>query len=151
MFTTRSGEDNFIIIIRWAARTLGALCIGAMLLFIFSVGPNLMYVGWEDLGVILLFPLGFLTGLILAWQEEIKGGVLAIASVIAFYLLYDLAFGGSMRQGAWILFFAVPGLLFLMHGLLSSRVTNELHDGEREQSANRQSGASGALRQTLPR
>jgi hypothetical protein len=111
-------------------------CIGILLLFIFSEVLDLSGITWEELGVILLFPLGLLSGLILGWEEEVKGGVLAVASVVAFYLIYDLALGGSMRQGAWILLFGIPGLLFLIHGLLAARVAKaDVPGAERQQPA----------------
>lgn len=123
MFTPRHYENNFLFALRWIARILSMFCIAALLLLIFGEVLDLSNVAWEELGVILLFPLGLLSGLILGWEEEVKGGVLAIASVVAFYLVYDLALGGSMRQGAWILLLGIPGFLFLVHGFVSSRVT----------------------------
>lgn len=122
MFTPRHYENNFLFALRWIARILSMFSIGALLLLIFGEVLDPSNLKWEDLGVILLFPLGLLSGLILGWEEEVKGGALAVASVAAFYLVYDLALGGSMRQGAWILLFGIPGLLFLMHGALTSRV-----------------------------
>ncbi|MGB7210567.1 MAG: hypothetical protein WBD27_18070 [Pyrinomonadaceae bacterium] len=74
---------------------------------------------WKEIGAMLLFPLGLLVGLILGWQEEIKGGALAVGSIAAFYLVYGLALSGSIRQGWWFLIFAIPGFLFLLYGLLS--------------------------------
>jgi ABC-type multidrug transport system permease subunit len=120
MFTRRDYENTFLFALRWIARALGVLCIVALLLFISGGVLDLSDVSWEELGVVLIFPLGLLSGLILAWEEEVKGGVLVIVSVVAFYLIYDLALGGSLRQGAWILMFGVPGILFLIHGAASS-------------------------------
>lgn len=125
MFTPRHYENNFLFALRWMARILSMFCIGVLLLFIFGGGLDLSNVTWEELGVSLLVPLGLLSGLVLAWQEEIKGGALAVASVAAFYLIYDLALGGSMRQGSWILLFGIPGLLFLIHGIAASWITKE--------------------------
>ena len=136
MFAPRHYENNFLYTLRWIARILSMFCIGVLLLFVFSEGLNLSNITWEERGVTLLFPLGLLAGLILGWQEEVKGGVLAVVSVAAFYLVYDLALGGSIRQGAWILLFAIPGLLFLLHGFLSSRVTKgELPNAEGQHAA----------------
>jgi hypothetical protein len=82
---------------------------------------------WKEIGAMLLFPLGLLVGLILGWQEEIKGGALAVGSIAAFYLVYGLALSGSIRQGWWFLIFAIPGFLFLLYGFLSS--LNHTHFG----------------------
>lgn len=59
--------------------------------------------------------------MILAWQEELKGGVLAICSVAAFYLVYGMALTGFNTQEWWLALFAVPGILFFAYGLLSRR------------------------------
>ena len=136
MFTPRHYENNFLFTLRWTARILSMFCIGVLLLLIFGGVLDLSIVTWEELGVVLLFPLGLLSGLILGCEEEVKGGVLAVASVAAFYLVYDLALGGSMRQGAWILLFGIPGVLFLIHGIASSHATKgELPGNERDQPA----------------
>ena len=87
MFISIQYENNFLFILRWTARILGAISIAVLLLFIFGKGLSLSKVTWEEMGTILLFPLGLITGLILAWQEEIKGGALAVFSVAAFYLV----------------------------------------------------------------
>ena len=135
MFTPRHYENNFLFALRWTARILSMFCIGALLLFIFGEALDLSNITWAELGVILL-PLGLLSGLILGWEEEVKGGALAVANVVAFYLVYDLALGGTMRQGAWILLFGIPGLLFLIHGFVSSRVSRgEMHGAEKRQAA----------------
>jgi hypothetical protein len=85
---------------------------------------DLSAVAWDELGALLLFPLGLLVGLILGWHEEMKGGALAMFSIGAFYLIYGLALNGSINQGWWILIFAVPGFLFLLYGLLSRYRSN---------------------------
>lgn len=111
----------FLFLLRWTARSLSAVSIGTILLFIFGEGSlDLSGVAWEEIGAMLLFPLGLLVGLILAWQEEIKGGALAVFSIAAFYLVYGLALNGSIRQGWWFLIFAIPGFLFLLYGVLSN-------------------------------
>ena len=121
MFAPRQHENTFLFLLRWAARTLSAVSIGTILLFIFGEGSlDFSTSSWKEIGAMLLFPLGLLVGLILGWQEEIKGGALAVGSIAAFYLVYGLALSGSIRQGWWFLIFAVPGFLFLLYGLLSS-------------------------------
>ena len=124
MFAPRHYENNFLFALRWTARILSVFGIGILLLFIFGEVLDVSKATWKELAIILLFPLGLLSGLILGWEEEVKGGALAVVSVVLFYLVYDVAIGGSMR-GAWVLLFGIPGLLFLIHGLVTSRGRKE--------------------------
>ena len=120
MFTPTQLEGRFLFVLRWSARILGSFCIGVLLFFIFSAGPNLLYFGWEDLGIILLLVLGFLSGLILAWSDEAKGGALAASSVVIFYFVLGFPLERSFRLAAWTLLFSLPGFLFLLYGAASS-------------------------------
>ena len=120
MFAPRQHENNLLFGLRWAARMLSAVSIGSILLLILSDGFNLSRVTWEEMGVLLLFPLGLLVGLILGWEEEAKGGALAVLSVTSFYLAYGLLLKGSFSEGLWILFFLIPGFLLLLYGALLS-------------------------------
>lgn len=61
-------------------------------------------------------------GLVLAWQDELKGGGVAVFSVLAFYVVYGFAFSGSIRQGWWFLLLTIPGFLFLFYGLMNYQV-----------------------------
>ena len=70
------------------------------------------------MGVLMLFPLGFLIGLMHGWQEELKGGALAVGSIAAFYFVYRLILNGSTLQGWWFAIVAFPGFLFLLYGIL---------------------------------
>ena len=94
--------------------------IAILLLFMFGSDVYPSRFTWEEIGVILLMPLGLITGLILGWQEEAKGGALAVFSVAAFYLAYGLALKGSFIEGWWILFFLLPGSLLLLYAALLS-------------------------------
>lgn len=113
--STSGNEDNLMFILLWVARCLAVFCTVTLLHFIFSLRLDLLYIPWEAMAVILLFLLGFLSGLILAWHDEAIGGALAVLSVAAFCLVYGHALEGSIRQVAWIRIFAAPGLLFLLH------------------------------------
>lgn len=122
MFAQRPHETTLLFLLRWMTRISGAVSIGLILLFVFGENWQFSQLRWEELGTI-LFPLGLVSGLILGWLEEIRGGALAIGSVAAFYVVYGLAFSGSIRQGWGFALFAIPGVLFLIHGLLSRRAT----------------------------
>jgi hypothetical protein len=122
MFAQRPHETPFLFLLRWAARITSAVSIALILLFAFGENWQFSDVRWEEWGVVLLFPLGLVSGLILGWQEEIKGGILAVGSVVLFYLVYGLALTGSIGKNWWFALFALPGILYLVHGMLSRRV-----------------------------
>lgn len=119
MFALRSGETRGLYILRWLARALSVCSIAFILLFVFGENWDVSAVTWEDAGLLLLFPLGFLSGLILGWQEELKGGALAVGSIAALYLVFALR--SSLPHGWWFLILTVPGVLFLLYGLLRVR------------------------------
>ena len=120
MFPPRQNESNFLFGLRWSARLLSAVSIGLILLFIFGEGLDVSIIAWEEMGVLMLFPLGFLIGLLLGWQEELKGGALAVGSIAAFYFVYRLILNGSILQGWWFAIVALPGFLFLLYGIFLS-------------------------------
>jgi hypothetical protein len=119
VFRARPYENLFLFFLRWVARVLGAISIGAILLFIFAGGIDISKATWEEFGVMMLFPLGLLSGLILSWEEELKGSAVALFSIGAFFFVHGLVMKGNLSQTLWLAVFALPGILFLMHGVLS--------------------------------
>ena len=121
MSTRRNQLYNFMSSLRWIARSLVIFCIGILILFLFSLGLDILYVAEKDMAVLLLLVLGFISGLVLALLDEAKrGGALAVFSMAAFCLVYGSTLEGSISQLVWICIFATPGLLFLLYGAVSS-------------------------------
>ena len=65
-------------------------------------------------------PIGFLSGLILGWKDELKGGAMTMGSIGALYLV--LLIKGQTHPGWWFLILGMPALLFIIYGLLRGRV-----------------------------
>jgi hypothetical protein len=128
MFTPRSHENRFLFLLRWFARASSAIGIAFLLLFMFGNGLDLTHASWQEKGIILLFPIGLLSGLILGWQEETLGGALAIFSVWTFYVIYRTYLNDSGNPDWWIVLFSIPGFLFMLHGLLSSNRRTKVID-----------------------
>ena len=119
MFTAKAHEDNFLFILRWAARILGIISVAVLLLFLFGGGESFSSVTLNDAVGLLFFPFGLMIGLILAWQKELLGGAIVVGSVLGFYFIYELLINGSWPRGGWFAAFATPRALFLLYGILS--------------------------------
>ena len=126
MFGPREHETIFLHILRLVARAASVVCIAIILLFFIGEGIDFGSVDAKEWVGLLFFPLGVFVGLVLAWREEVLGGIITIASVAAFYLIYGLLLSGSIRQGWAILPFLVPGVLFVLYGVFAMTA---LHHG----------------------
>ena len=69
---------------------------------------------------LLMFPLGVLVGMAIAWWKEFVGGVITLASLAAFYL-WHAATTGALPGGPFFLLLAFPGFLFLAVALAERR------------------------------
>jgi hypothetical protein len=108
--------------IRWAARILGLLSLAFILIFFFgeadfSQPPRL---DPREVVLIVFFPLGVTLGNLLGWWREGLGAIIAVSSLVAFYLA-DLVFTGTFPSGPYFALLALPGILFALYWLLSKR------------------------------
>jgi len=70
------------------------------------------------------FPIGLVLGLIIAWWKEGAGAVIALASILAFYLVYGLLLGNNVSSWAFLVF-AIPAFLFLLDWIFSKNKLRE--------------------------
>ena len=88
--------------------------LSLLLLLVFLVGeggpPPSRLRDWLGL---LFFPVGVAAGLLLTWWRERLGGAVAMASLVAFYVVLYL-FDGRFPRGPYFFLVAAPGLLFLL-------------------------------------
>jgi hypothetical protein len=116
---SRSRKDSPTVwIIRWLARLTSLVSVTLILLFLTSDGWSRV-TGQELIGL-MFFPFGVVLGMLLSWKFEVRGSVVSLASLLAFYLVYGLVLTGR-PEGWWFLVFTAPAALFLMAGLLSNR------------------------------
>lgn len=112
-------EDNWSLIgLEWVARVASIASI-ALLVMIFLGEPfhpsQISFQEWVGLS---FFPIGVVVGMLIAWRKEALGGVVTIASLVGFYLVYGYLLRNHI--GGWFfLAFAAPGFLFLFHWLLA--------------------------------
>lgn len=74
--------------------------------------------GIQEILQFLLFPIGMGAGLIIAWKWEGLGGLITIASIIAFHAI-RLVMYGQADFGLWIDGLAGAGVLFVVCWFLS--------------------------------
>ncbi|RPI05377.1 MAG: hypothetical protein EHM64_06715 [Ignavibacteriae bacterium] len=71
----------------------------------------------EWIGLV-FFPFGITTGMVIAWWNERRRGCITVGSLMVFYIVHFAASGSFPQGWAWVVF-ASPGILFLMHGILT--------------------------------
>lgn len=53
-----------------------------------------------------------------AWRYEIPGGIISIVSLLCFYLIHYFT-AGYFPKGLAFMMFTLPGVLFLINGVLT--------------------------------
>jgi len=106
------------VVVRWVARVWSILSVIFILAFaIGEAGSGRGPTAREWVGLS-LFPIGVCLGLIVAWFCERLGGILALVSLVAFYV-WNVGRSGRLPRGPFFFLVAAPGLLFLAAALLS--------------------------------
>jgi len=116
--TTRRIELNWTLVgLEWIARltSIASITLLAMLFVGEALHPS--QISSQEWAGLLFFPLGVAVGMVIAWWNEGLGGVVTVASLAAFYLVYGYLFRNHIG-GWWFVTFAAPGLLFLFHWAL---------------------------------
>ena len=108
--------------IRWIAIVWSWVSIAFVLLFLIGYGldPTESLPTGKDLLIMLTFPFGVITGLVIAWKWEFVGSIISIVGLGLFYLAIYLD-KGFWPRGPFIVLVALPGFIFLLHFLLLRR------------------------------
>ena len=104
--------------LRWMARLLSVASL--LLLLLFATGEDGIKpsrVAAQEWIGLFFFPFGVALGMIIGWWNEKLGGLISVASLAAFYLIYGGLVRGSLAMGWYFVLFALPGFLFLLSGL----------------------------------
>ena len=118
MFSAKVNEPTYLFVLRWIARLLSVATLAFILLFVVGEGGDWASVRAQDLVGLVFFPIGLMLGLVLAWRREMSGGLVAVGSIVLFYLVYGLAINQAIFQGWWFLVLSIPGWLFLLYAVL---------------------------------
>ena len=103
------------LLVRWSARILSIASTLVLLLFLFGEQFNVSRITPKEWAGLALFPFGVIVGFAIAWRKEILGGAITFVCVVTLCLLFVRTF-----RHAWpFLVFAVPGLLFIISGLVA--------------------------------
>ncbi|MCU0688134.1 MAG: hypothetical protein MUE97_00075 [Phycisphaerales bacterium] len=70
----------------------------------------------KDWVLLAFFPIGLLLGLVLAWWRELVGGLIAVISILGFYVAVLIA-NGHVPTSPYIAILATPGVLFVILGI----------------------------------
>jgi hypothetical protein len=104
------GGDRLTVGIRWTARVWTIVTIVVVVLL--SIGEGIHPAGPAEMAGLLLYPVGICLGMVLAWWKEGVGGMVTVASLLAFYVLHTVTAGRLPQGWAWLIL-AVPGFLFV--------------------------------------
>ena len=118
MFTQHEHEVTAMFVLRIAARVTSVLVFLILLLFYIGEGLSLANTNLNEFVGLLFFPVGLIFGFAIGWHDELWGGITSILSTAAFYLIYGFLLSGSIHQGWAFLVFTIPGVLFLVYGLI---------------------------------
>ncbi len=101
-------------ILRIIAKIWSVLSIVFMLVIVIGEslgGEDRMPAAVEWVGL-MLFSIGVMIGLVLAWWREGLGGTISVLCLIAFYI-WDFVRSGYLPGGPFFLLVTAPGVLFL--------------------------------------
>ena len=100
------------LLLRGAARVIGALLVGAAVLFAVGEGIQFQSIGLATGSMLVAF-LTALCGMLVLWRWQLVGGLLVLLGMTAFYTI-EYATSGKLPSG-WVLPACyVPGVLALM-------------------------------------
>lgn len=98
-------------VLSWAARAWGIASALLLLAFAFGGQEHIRLTAGEAVGF-LFFPLGVITGFVVAWRRELAGGLVTVGSLALFYL-WLTARDGKLPTSPYFLLFAAPGFLHI--------------------------------------
>ena len=102
-----------MLCLRWGARVVSLATIGVMTALMIGGGFDPARLQVREWILAAFFPLGLVFGLILGWRQEKLGGIIALASLVGFYIV-SLVLAPGLHKGLATVVLAVPGALFLL-------------------------------------
>lgn len=118
--------NRLLLILRWFARILAALAILFMVMFSFDVFGGNAPIGRQLLGFLVHNIPAFvlIVALVIAWKNEITGGVIFILAFVGLGIFFR-SFSGNATSIFVILPLLLAGIAFTLSGMLSGRGGNK--------------------------
>jgi hypothetical protein len=101
-----------MIAVRWIGRILGVLLVGLFLLFMIGQGFNPLRLNGTEIPLASALFIA-LAGMLLVWRQELLGGTMVLAGMLAFYSI-NFAASGRLPGGSVFPLCFVPGILALV-------------------------------------
>lgn len=98
-------------------------CVGSVLsaailaLFVFGEGEPRVLPSGDEWAMLTCFPGLVVIGMGLGWWRPLVGGLVTAGGLVAFYAVHQVV-AGHVPSGPWFVIFALPGLFFLVDGML---------------------------------
>jgi hypothetical protein len=105
--------------LRWAARLGSLATVAFVAAFAFGGHESAVPTASEWVGLS-LFPIGVLAGLLVAWRREALGGLVALGSLLLFYVWATFR-SGHPPGGPYFALLTSPALLFLAAAVLEKK------------------------------
>lgn len=123
-----TNSDCLLLTLQWSARMLSlAGLAGVIVILIGERGFNPLAMTFQESSLMALFWVAMI-GLLVAWRWEIAGGALNVGGIVLFYAAH-WAFTASFPRGWAFLCLALPGVLFLIHAVLTKHVRSPARVG----------------------
>lgn len=121
IFDRMNASTRSAVIVQWTARISGTLLLAFLLFMLIghllgdANGPNGMsFSSTADALAFVLFPIGPIIGLMLAYKWEFPGGLVSVLSIVALLILRP-----DLLPGPFIAL-TVPGILYIIHARVTS-------------------------------
>jgi len=124
MSTQRNDEGLPLTVVQVLAKVGSIASISLLVLIFLGEAFNPSQISRTEWIGLFFFPIGVITGMLIAWWKEGLGSALTVGSLAGFYLVYGYIFQNHIG-GWWFVIFASPGFLFLLHWIL--RVSGNRH------------------------
>ena len=125
--TPTSDLSRGAVYARWTGRVLSVLAIAFILLIFLGeavLGQSIPFT-WQELIMLLFFPIGLMVGLVVAWWREALGAGITLGSLAAFYLVEWLA-TGDLARGPFFALLASPAIFYALAYLCSQRSSAQI-------------------------
>ena len=104
--------------IRWIARLLSAIVVGAVILIFIGERFNPFKLSAVE-AVQMIFFWTCCMGMLAAWRWELTGGSIATGAMVLFYIT-EYAITGHFPNGLAFRLLLLPGILFVLSGMIKS-------------------------------